>query len=75
MTKPPLFVKGKKNTIIMDRSDPHAFDGVCELCGIKDELRPYGPKGKSVCFDCAMKDEETAKRQLMKHMNNPKKGQ
>ena len=30
----------------------------CELCGKFDELRPYGPNGESVCFDCGMKDEE-----------------
>jgi hypothetical protein len=34
----------------------------CELCGEIDELRPYGPKGENVCFDCAMKDEAAAKR-------------
>lgn len=28
----------------------------CQLCGKLDELRPYGPDGKSVCYDCAMKD-------------------
>lgn len=49
--------------IIMDRRDPHAFDGKCELCGKQDELRPYGPDNKNICFDCAMKDEAgTAQR-------------
>jgi hypothetical protein len=32
----------------------------CEMCGQIDELRPYGPKGENVCFDCAMKDEAVA---------------
>jgi hypothetical protein len=37
-------------------------DGVCELCGNTDELRPYGPKGENICFDCGMKNEkQTAK--------------
>lgn len=40
--------------------------GVCELCGVAEELRPYGPGGKNVCFDCAMRDEEEAKRQFYK---------
>lgn len=39
-------------------------DGKCELCGKIAELRPYGPRGERICFDCAMKDEETAKRQF-----------
>lgn len=40
--------------------------GVCELCGKTEELRPYGPKGEKVCFDCAMKDEEAARRAFEK---------
>lgn len=36
----------------------------CELCGKTAELRPYGPNGENVCFDCGMKDEECAKRQF-----------
>lgn len=43
-------------------------DSKCELCGKVAELRPYGPKGERVCFDCGMKDEEAAKRQLRKHI-------
>lgn len=35
----------------------------CDFCGKIRELRPYGPNGEVVCFDCAMKDEEAAKRQ------------
>lgn len=38
----------------------------CQLCGQEAELRPYGPNGESVCFDCGMKDEEAAKRQFAK---------
>jgi hypothetical protein len=34
----------------------------CEMCGAFKELRPYGPNGENVCFDCAMKDEAAAKR-------------
>jgi hypothetical protein len=42
-------------------------DGICELFGKKDELRPYGPNFKKICFECGMKDErETGKR--MKHI-------
>ena len=41
----------------------------CQLCGAEKELRPYGPKGESVCFDCGMKDEEAAKRQFAKLLN------
>lgn len=39
-------------------------DARCEMCGAVDELRPYGPNGERVCFDCAMKDEPAAKRQF-----------
>lgn len=40
----------------------------CDFCGKIAELRPYGPKGECVCFECAMKDEPAAKRQFLKHM-------
>jgi hypothetical protein len=36
--------------------------GICEMCGAKKELRPYGPKGENVCFDCMKKDELAAHR-------------
>ena len=62
MTK--LFER-KGNLTIMDRSDPHAFDGKCEMCGAQDELRPYGPNNENICFDCAMKDEATAKKKFL----------
>ena len=39
-------------------------EGVCEACGAKDELRPYGKRLESgrrlnVCYDCAMTDKPT----------------
>lgn len=36
----------------------------CDLCGEVAELRPYGPNGECVCFECGMKDEKAAKRQF-----------
>ena len=36
----------------------------CDLCGEVQELRPYGPNGEYVCFECGMKDEATAKRRF-----------
>ncbi len=40
--------------------------GECELCGLVAECRPYGPKGENVCFECGMKDEPAAERQMNK---------
>lgn len=51
-----------KHIVIIDGTK-HAQ---CELCGKVAELRPYGPHGESVCFKCAMKDEDAAKRQFDK---------
>lgn len=42
------------------------FHEACDLCGKVDELRPYGPQGEEVCFECAMKDEAAAKRGFRK---------
>ena len=36
----------------------------CDLCCEIKELRPYGPKGECICFECAMKDEKTTKAQM-----------
>lgn len=46
-------------------------DGVCELCGKIDELRPYGPNKENICFACGMKDQETTDRMLDARMNGP----
>ncbi len=41
-------------------------DANCEVCGQMAELRPYGPNGERICFECGMKDEETTKAQFVK---------
>lgn len=40
----------------------------CEMCGTIDELRPYGPNGERICFECGMKDEETTRKQFAKYV-------
>lgn len=42
----------------IEKEDPQQ----CDLCAGVAELRPYGPNGECVCFDCAMKDEPAVKR-------------
>lgn len=32
--------------------------GKCELCGVVEETRPYGPGGKQICHSCGEKDPE-----------------
>jgi hypothetical protein len=31
---------------------------VCEMCGVVDECRPYGPNNENICFDCATSTPE-----------------
>lgn len=50
--------------IVLDRRD--VPEGKCAFCDKEDELRPYGPKGEWLCFDCAMKHEATTARQYRK---------
>jgi hypothetical protein len=40
----------------------------CDLCGKIAELRPYGPNGECVCFQCGMKDEAAAQRRASMHL-------
>ena len=35
---------------------------VCELCGVIDECRPYGPNKEQVCYECGCKDPEAMQR-------------
>jgi len=39
------------NVIVLEQEP----NGRCEFCGASEELRPYGPKGENVCFDCEEK--------------------
>lgn len=45
---------------IIQEQDPEC----CEMCGIVDECRPYGPNDENICFECAMKDPETTHRKM-----------
>jgi hypothetical protein len=65
---PKLFVR-HGNNISADRTNPNEFDGICEFCGKSDELRPFGPNNENICFDCMMKDEETAKKKFREMLN------
>lgn len=47
--------------VIVIAEEPEA---VCELCGKKDELRPYGPRGERICWDCGQKDPEMTRKQM-----------
>ena len=46
---------------------------VCEMCGVIAECRPYGSNYENICFDCAMKDEETAKRKMAEYIFGEKR--
>lgn len=36
----------------------------CDLCGKVDELRPYGPGGACICFDCGQKAPAETERRM-----------
>lgn len=46
----------------------------CDLCGKIAELRPYGPNGEAVCFECGMKNEGAAIQQFLKRLASPSEG-
>jgi hypothetical protein len=47
--------------VFIEREEP----APCELCGQVKELRPYGPGGKRICYQCMKQDEDGAKRTFM----------
>ncbi len=51
--------------LIISKENPQ----LCSECGRKKELRPYGKNGAYVCFECAMKDEDTARSQFIQRLN------
>lgn len=61
-------LRGQKigNITIIDRTE--VPEGKCDVCGNDSELRPYGPRGEWICFDCAMKDEATTARKFREHV-------
>jgi len=36
----------------------------CDLCKKVDELRPYGPNGENICFECGQKDNATTEKMM-----------
>ena len=46
----------------------------CEMCGIIEETRPYGPNGEEICFDCGMKDEKTTTRKMEEYIFGEQNG-
>jgi len=52
-------VSGKRGKVFVIEAEN---EQQCDLCGKVAELRPYGPNGECVCFECGMKNEEAARR-------------
>jgi hypothetical protein len=48
------------NVIIIEAEKPQQ----CDLCGKIAELRPYGPNGETICFECGEKDPKTTERMM-----------
>ena len=38
--------------------------GNCDLCEKHDELRPYGPNGERICYDCGKRNPEATARRM-----------
>ena len=43
-------------------------EGECALCKAFDELRPYGPNGERICFDCGMKNKATTEKMMDRYI-------
>lgn len=48
------------NVFILKESKPQQ----CDICGKIAELRPYGPNGECICFECGMKDEKSTSKKF-----------
>lgn len=48
-------IEGKEIIIEVEKPDK------CEYCGRTEELRPYGPGGARICYDCGTATPEMKK--------------
>lgn len=48
--------------LIIEQTEP----ATCFFCHKVAELRPYGPQGQSICFDCGMHNNEETAKQFLK---------
>lgn len=54
----------KNGGVIIEATEPD----ICELCGNKAELRPYGPGGKNICYPCGKKNAADTERRMGEFM-------
>jgi len=40
----------------------------CDLCGMIEELRPYGPNNECICYYCAAKDPVTTEKKMKQYL-------
>ena len=38
----------------------------CDFCGKIAELRPYGPNGECICYECGRKDDPETTQKMMR---------
>lgn len=50
--------------IIIEHEEPQQ----CNDCGLIEELRPYGPNGSKICFDCGQKDPKGTEARFLKSL-------
>lgn len=56
----------ENGVLVIDPEEPDT----CELCGKMDELRPYGPGGKRICYGCSLKDPQTTLKMFQARMTD-----
>lgn len=52
----------KDNRFRIEKEKPQQ----CDLCGAIAELRPYGPNGEAICFDCGMANPEATEAAFLR---------
>lgn len=60
-----MAVAGKMFDLIIPETKGDVCEQCKKICTDADDLRPYGPGGTDICFDCAMKGEPETERQFL----------
>ena len=54
--------------VVIEQENPQQ----CDLCGKIAELRPYGPNGEAICFDCGQKNPEAIVTAMQRRLKGEK---
>lgn len=57
-----VITAGTDRVVVVEMTPP----AICDICGVCEELRPYGPNGENICYTCGEKNEPVTTQMMEK---------